>query len=559
MPLEEWLGWFELNIFFVLLFISVFVLSVNEIKQLHKVFVLFHLAILLWPFGQFFIHMSNNPEYQSAFLIISFIGVVLLSYLWLLISFLFTLESNKKRKVSMRLAALPPIVIAVCILLNPVIGWFAQPVDGSFVYREYGPIFWVLVVMVSLYNGIGCYLLIGTLRKRNGTVRKQSMLLLIGQLLLIVMCGLDVLLNVWIGNLRHIYPGFASIGILMSYLCFAIAVQKYSLYKVLTIAHNTVIDSMETAFVILNDQNAVIGLNQSANRFLKVKIGQLFPIDQCIACMDERDAADCLRVYTHKPKASIQAELSSFAPGMQHVLLRIQPIVDRKQNFIGRILTFQDITEWRKMVEELNRKNRDLSKRNKELVDIQERLSKANKKLELMATTDSLTGCYNRRYLFQMMEYQISVDKEYGYPYSIILLDIDYFKRTNDTYGHQVGDTVLKQTAGLISSRLRQTDIFARYGGEEFLIFLPRTPRSHAMKLAEQLRLLVESNSIQTEQGLINVTISIGIASSDDVRNGDAADVKGVIMELIARADAALYQAKHLGRNRIAAADERLA
>ena len=106
---------------------------------------------------------------------------------------------------------------------------------------------------------------------------------------------------------------------------------------------------------------------------------------------------------------------------------------------------------------------------------IQQDLSDANKKLEQLATTDSLTGCYNRRYLYQMMEYQISVDARYGAPFSLILLDIDYFKQTNDKYGHQIGDLVLRHTADLISSRLRKTDILARYGGEEFAVFLPHT------------------------------------------------------------------------------------
>src|SRR5690606_19294337 len=137
-------------------------------------------------------------------------------------------------------------------------------------------------------------------------------------------------------------------------------------------------------------------------------------------------------VYMNKPKASIQAELSSFTPSMQHVLMRIHPLTDRKQRLLGRMITFQDVSEWRSMVEELNVKNHDLSLRNKELTAIQEELYSVNKQLELMATTDSLTGCYNRRYLFQIMEYQISVDKRYPVPFSLILLDIDYFKQRSE-------------------------------------------------------------------------------------------------------------------------------
>jgi len=546
--------WFELIVFIVILLLSVYVLSVNEIKHLRKVYVLFHIATLLWPFGQFSINMTDNLTYQWAYLNVSFIGVVLLSYLWLVISFLFTQDSNGMRKVYMRLAALPPLVIVSGITLNPVFGWFVQPRGDSYVFREYGPMFWALVCMAGLYLLIGCLLLLLTLQERDGAMRKQSLLLITGQVLLVVCCCADVVLNVGVSVGRNISPGLTSAGILASYLCFAIAVQRYSVYKVISIAHDTAIDSMESGFVVLSDRNIVIDMNQTARRFIPVKIGQPFPIDRCVECMDTQDSEDFLHVYNNKPKASIQAELSSYAPTIPHVLMRIQPIHDRRQVFIGRMVTFQDITEWRSMVEELNTKNQDLSIRNKELTIIQEELSSVNKKLELMATTDSLTGCYNRRYLFQMMEYQISFDRRYQIPYSIILLDIDYFKQTNDTYGHQVGDKVLKQTAELISSRLRQTDIFARYGGEEFLIFLPHTKHEYAVKLAEQLRSLVERNTVQTDQGSIGITISIGIASSDDEGVHDIEDVKSHILEMVARADDALYHAKHQGRNRVAIA-----
>jgi sensor histidine kinase regulating citrate/malate metabolism len=165
-----------------------------------------------------------------------------------------------------------------------------------------------------------------------------------------------------------------------------------------------VIESLESGLVVLSDRNIVIDMNQTARRFTTAKMGQPFPIEECLECMDPRDAENFLYVYTNKPKSSIQAELSSFIPTMQHVLMRIHPIVHRNQRFLGRIITFQDVTEWRSLVDELNSKNQDLQNRNEELTQIQEELYDANKKLELLATTDSLTGCYNRRYLMQMME-----------------------------------------------------------------------------------------------------------------------------------------------------------
>lgn len=546
--------WFELAVCIILFLMSVYVLSSNEIKQLHKLFVLFHLVTLLWPFGQYSIYMTDDLENQWAYLNVSFIGIIMYSYLWLIISFLFSQNAKGTSKVFMKLALIPPLVIGAGISLNPVFGWFAQPVDGSYVIREYGPLFWALISMTFIYIAIGCMLLWSTMRKRGGTMRKQSILLLSGQVLFLLLSGTDIVFNVLGIGFDNIYHGFTSAGIMASFICFAVSVQKYSTYKIVTIAQDNAIDSMESGLIVLSDQNVVIHMNQSAKTFIPVKIGQTFPIDRCLECMDPQDSEEFLYVYTHKAKATIQAELVSFSPTIEHVLMRIQPITDRRQSFIGRMVTFQDITEWRNMVEELNNKNRDLSIRNQELTNIQEELFRANKKLELMATTDSLTGCYNRRYLLQMMEYQINFDRRYNIPYSIILLDIDYFKQTNDTYGHQIGDTVLKVTADVLSSRLRQTDILSRYGGEEFLIFLPHTQREYALKLAEELRVLVETNSIQTNQGIIGITISIGVASSEDLDHKKFDDVKSLIVELIAIADEALYRAKNQGRNRIAAA-----
>jgi diguanylate cyclase (GGDEF)-like protein len=546
--------WYELIVLVLVLSLSIYVLSINEIKQLQKIYVSFHVSMILWPLGQVSINVTDDPAYQWVYLNISFIGIILISYLWLLISLQFSLV-YRLRKFFLRLAAIPPIIIAICVTLNPVFHWFVRPVNGSFLYREYGPIFILFVCVAAVYVFVGIMLLALTIRAREGSMRKKAILLCIGQIVLLIFGVTDAVLNWNSADDMVIYRGLTSAGMLVSYFFFFVAAQNYSPYKVISLAHDAVIESMDSGLVVLSDRNIVIDMNQTARRFTSAKMGQPFPIEDCLSCMDPRDAEDFLYVYTNKPRSSIQAELNTFIPTMKHVLMRIHPILHRNQRFLGRIITFQDVTEWRSLVEELNSKNLDLQMRNEELTLIQDELSTANKKLELLATTDSLTGCYNRRYLMQMMEYQITVDKRYRVPFSFILLDIDYFKQTNDTYGHQAGDQVLKQTVDLISSRLRQTDIFARYGGEEFAIFLPHTKREYAVKLAEELRLLVENNTMDTGLGEVRITISIGIASSDDTDYDRTVDVKSYIVDLIARADAALYRAKNQGRNRIAASE----
>jgi two-component system cell cycle response regulator len=151
-----------------------------------------------------------------------------------------------------------------------------------------------------------------------------------------------------------------------------------------------------------------------------------------------------------------------------------------------------------------------------------------------------------------MLEHQLAVDHRYHVPFSLIMFDVDYFKQINDKYGHHTGDEVLRHTASVIQGRLRDTDIFARYGGEEFVIHLPHTMKSDALRLAEELRELVESQVISTDRGDVRVTISMGVISMEGrMYEGSP---KQWLFDLLREADNALYKAKRSGRNRIVSA-----
>ena len=120
----------------------------------------------------------------------------------------------------------------------------------------------------------------------------------------------------------------------------------------------------------------------------------------------------------------------------------------------------------------MNRQNEMLQERNHALDRIRQELSEANLKLEELALTDSLTHCYNRRYLTQQLTHEVITNVHYKTPFSLLLLDIDYFKAINDRYGHVIGDEVLYRTAQAVKKSIRETDILTRYGGEEFMIYL---------------------------------------------------------------------------------------
>lgn len=170
--------------------------------------------------------------------------------------------------------------------------------------------------------------------------------------------------------------------------------------------------------------------------------------------------------------------------------------------------------------------------------DITKRI-RMEKSLEKLATTDKLTGIYNRHKFDEMFKTEIERASRYKTPLTLIMFDIDHFKDVNDNHGHGVGDEVLQGVVNIVKKNIRDTDIFARWGGEEFVILSPQTQSDNATALTEKLRRTIQSYSFVKE---LTLTCSFGIAFYEDKDSTDT---------LIKRADAALYRAKNQGRNRV--------
>lgn len=182
--------------------------------------------------------------------------------------------------------------------------------------------------------------------------------------------------------------------------------------------------------------------------------------------------------------------------------------------------------------------------RTAELTRVNEELVAVNRELETISVTDALTQAYNRRYFMERLRQEVKRTDRYGAALSLLMIDIDHFKKVNDAYGHQAGDAVLAGVARAIKGRLRETDIFARYGGEEFAIIATGTDRAGAKVLGERLRALVGASAVEHGGNRLAVTVSIGLAAW-------APDLRDDFGALIKRADQALYRAKEQGRNRV--------
>jgi diguanylate cyclase (GGDEF)-like protein len=191
--------------------------------------------------------------------------------------------------------------------------------------------------------------------------------------------------------------------------------------------------------------------------------------------------------------------------------------------------------------ERLQKASDDLEK---EVMNRTSQLKKANDNLEQLSITDGLSGLYNYRYLIHSLNSELKRAIRYNHTLALLLMDIDYFKNLNDSYGHRCGDYVIETVGKLLKSNVRATDIVARYGGDELVVMLIETSTKSAHEVAEKLKLEIGSHIFRWQTTELSVSVSIGLATAPapGIQEGS---------HLVEAADRALYQAKRAGRNAV--------
>jgi len=268
---------------------------------------------------------------------------------------------------------------------------------------------------------------------------------------------------------------------------------------------------MRDGVMILNPDNKIIMVNPAGELVIgqpgKDVLGKAF---QDLAVMWGMGEI-AIKVLQEKP-----VEFS--LPGDAQVLfqMKITEMRDKNGRTGGRFVLINDISE----------------------------MKRSQKRLTEMATIDFLTGIFNRQHFINQAEEELLHCTNNRRSCAIILLDVDLFKTVNDTYGHQVGDQVLKHIVDVCRSSIRRVDIMGRYGGEEFVILLPESPLEGALLVAERVRLAVAQSAFAVAQENILVTVSLGVAISNP-------DEFMTLDQLLEQADQALYLSKNGGRNRV--------
>ncbi len=241
--------------------------------------------------------------------------------------------------------------------------------------------------------------------------------------------------------------------------------------------------------------------------------------------------------------SSVQLKFPTKSQGIRTFSINVALIHENNGKSRGALVTFTDLTE-------LEKKNSQLSKMVEQQQLANAEIERQNKELEILSTRDPLTDCLNRRAFYTKAEPCIVKATAEQSPVSCIMTDIDKFKSVNDTYGHSIGDQVIKYLANTLKSSTRAEDIVCRFGGEEFCVLLPRCSAEDGAKIFEQIRIKIETHGARaiSEAPGIKVTSSFGVSElNSNTRSVD---------DMIQQADAALYRAKESGRNRVVVWDE---
>jgi len=262
-------------------------------------------------------------------------------------------------------------------------------------------------------------------------------------------------------------------------------------------------------------------------------IGIITTKDMLILLKEHKDLSLPIEQYMVTPVVTIVQDvtLNKALQFMQDKHFKRIVTVDENGDLTGSITQKELIsityTKWVRMIQTYQ----------KELQQINKKLEQKSRKFEKIAAIDPLTGLYNRMKFLELFISECTIMMQRNNALSLLIMDLDYFKKINDTYGHNIGDEVLKQVSGILLSELRNVDVLCRWGGEEFVALLPATNCENAYNIAEKIRCAIEDLSFKD---IPKITISIGVSQ---IEEGDE------LHDVIARADKALYTAKMLGRN----------
>ncbi len=391
---------------------------------------------------------------------------------------------------------------------------------------EQGP--WYLINLVYSYIVIlaGFVVLIYGLLRSSPLLRSQYHIILLASFL---PWGLNIL-SEYILEGRNPFDLtpliFGLSGVLYTY-----SMLRGRFMNIIPVARSRIIESMSDGILVIDTQNRIVDINPAMETFLGHKPASFLG----------KSASEALQLWMDQSDALIsgqetRTELRIPNSPSRYLDLRVTPLYDGYQRINGRLMVFRDITERKQVEKKLRLANERMQS---QLIEI----STLQSELRSQAIKDPLTDLFNRRYLDETFDRELARAARENYPVCVIMLDIDHFKKVNDTYGHEAGDFILKALAKTLSARNRRGDFVCRFGGEEFVVVMPNMAVDAAYRRAEELRTAL--NSLYVPYGRFNLTITISMGIASYPANGEDRE------SVLRAADHAMYAAKRAGRDHI--------
>lgn len=473
-------------------------------------FVFYTVSITVYCFAAAFGLLAESIEQIKFWTIVQYIGMPVSAPLGLLFIMQYLgIKVTKKRCLA--LLAIP-LISFVMVATNDFHHlhyrvFEVDPVLGApFIYQEIG--FWYIVHGIFTFGCMFAAFLLVLFRWKETAraYRPQLAALLFGQLIPILTAfiylvgltpaGIDpVPMILWISSLLYVWT-----------------ISTSRLFTVMPIAKDVIFNSISDGVIVLNEAHRLIEFNQAGKRMFPSLDKSLFGTDFEKVWQKVSGTA-----FPFELKAADSTEEIQLMDGHSKRIyqIRISPLQHANNNK-GLLIIFTDITE----------------------------LKSLQLKLEHLAYYDELTEIFNRRAFFEKCEQQFSAARKNAVPFSVILIDIDHFKQVNDTYGHNVGDQLLRHVVKVCEGQLKENMLFARYGGEEFVLALDGKTAQEAEATAENLRHQVENCPLQLGESVVSVTLSSGVAEASEANDE-------TLFQLLNKADLALYSAKREGRNQV--------
>ncbi len=431
-------------------------------------------------------------------------------------------------------------LLAVLPLLDNFLAWtsgyhtlvragvYVQTVGAlSFVKMIPGPLMLVNLVYSYACLGAAAWILVRTMVHTMPVYRAQAVALLIGLACPAIAALVDQ------SRFNDQVPlGLASLSFIPTELVVAWGLFRHRLFDVVPFANDKVLEQMRDAVIVLDARGCIAEMNAAAKQLLPAHIPSSGLVGQQadVAFRDWLEWGVCLRAPPGR-----HSEMQSGENGAARFYdVLVTELCDARGGHQGILAMAHDVSERK-------RNERDLADANARLRTQLLEIQALESRLREQSIRDPLTGLHNRRYLTESLEREIARAERDEVPLSIVMLDLDHFKKLNDSHGHAAGDLALQAVAAELVRGVRHMDVVCRYGGEEFLILMPGTSLAVAVERAEQLRRAMEALVVAAGDKQIGVTASVGVAVLQ------ARDIHGDL--LLCAADQALYAAKAAGRN----------